>query len=245
MNRSFLFKAASVATFASVAMAGTANAQGAGGFANFFNVVGQAQISSPGAGNGFPLFIDFLSGAAYPPGTVGNGQPGNVFAGSQNSAKGLFASIPAGASGVIQDLVVSANGTSTTTNPSTAPFFMQIGGYTFTLTSAPPGSTFGPITLRDTQGGSEADFSIFGNVTGAGFGPATIYQGLFTAQFAGQTSAQVLNAINNGGSPIVTFSANFGAPVNAAVVPEPSTYALLATGLGALGVAVRRRRANV
>lgn len=236
MVRTSFFKAASVVTL-SLAVATTASAQP---FANVLNVVGQAQISSPGAGNGFPLFIDFLTGNAFPPGQTGIGTPGNVFSGN---ATGVFTSIVGGTRGVIQDLTVSPNGTSTTTNPGNATSVMTIDGYTFTLGSAPAGSTFGPITLRDTQGGSEADFSIFGTVAGTGFAPGTIFQGLFTAQFVGQTSAQVLNQINNGGSPVVTFSANFGAPVGGMnTVPEPSTYALLATGIGALGLVARRRR---
>ncbi len=246
MNRSFLFKAASVATLSFAAAAApmaTAGAQN--GFANNLNVVGQAQISSPGAGNGFPLFIDFLSGAAFPPTTVGNGSPGNVFSGFAN---GLFASVGGGQNGVIQDLMVSANGTSTTTNPNTTAnmaSFMKIGAFTFSLTSAPPGSTFGPISLNDSNGGAVASFTVFGNVMGGGFTSPTRYQGLFTAQFVGESAATVFQQINNGGTPVVTFSANFGAPVGpVSTVPEPSTYALLATGIGALGLVARRRRLN-
>ncbi len=236
MNRTLFTKAASVATL-SLAMAATAGAQG---FANTLNVVGQAQISSPGAGSGFPLFIDFLSGAAYPPSTTGIGVPGNVFAGNTT---GAFTSITPGANGVIQDLTISPNGTSTTTNPAgMQATFMTIGGYTFTLGSAPAGSTFGPITLTDQNGSSTASFSTFGMVSGPGFSSPITYQGIFSAQFVGMNSTQVFNSINNGGTPIVTFSANFGAPVS--TVPEPSTYALLATGVAAIGLVARRRRFN-
>ena len=240
MNRSFLLKAASVATL-SFAAAATAGAQMIG-FANTLNVVGQAQVSSSGAGSGFPLFIDFLSGGAYPPSTTGVGVPGNVFSGSTT---GAFTSIAGGSNGLIQDLTVSPNGSSTTTNPaSAAGSFLTIGGYNFTLESAPAGSTFGPITLSDQSGGAVASFSTFGTVTGAGFAPNTTYQGIFTAQFVGETSAQVFDQINSGGTPVVTFSATFGAPVGMTNTPEPATYALLATGLGALGVVARRRRSN-
>lgn len=227
-----------VATFASLSL-GAVAAPAFAQPANVLNVVGQAQVSSPGVGSGFPLFIDFLSGGAYPPSMIGNGMPGNVFSGQ---ATGVFSSITGNTNGTIQDLQVSANGTNTTTNPSSAAgSFMTIGGYTFSLTGAGTGSTFGPVTLQDSQGGAIASFSVNGNVMGNGFNAGSTYQGLFTAQFVGETSAQVFNQINNGGTPIVTFSANFSA-TPASTVPEPSTYALLASGIGALGLVARRRR---
>ena len=227
-----------VATYASLSLAAaaTAGAQPA----NVLNVVGQAQVSSSGVGSGFPLFIDFLSGGQYPPSTVGNGAPGNVFSGATS---GVFTSIGGATNGMIQDLQVSANGTNTTTNPSSAADrFMTIGGYTFSLTGAGTGSTFGPVTLQDSQGGAIASFNVNGDVMGNGLNAGSTYEGLFTAQFVGETSAQVFDQINNGGTPVVTFSANFAA-TPASTVPEPSTYALLATGIGALGVVARRRRA--
>lgn len=236
MYRSF-FKAATVAVGAFVTLsAATANAQ----FANTLNVVGQTRFSS-GAG-GSPLLIDFLSGNAFPPSTPGNGTPGNVFSGATT---GAFTSIPGGSNGVIQDL--TSTGGVTTTNPAgNTAAFMTIGGYTFSLTSVPAGASVGPLTVTDQSGGAIASFSTFGIVSGGSFVTPLTYQGLFTAQFVGLTAAQALAQINStAGTPVVTFSANFGAPVGAAVVPEPSTYALLATGLGALGFAVRRRRAQV
>ncbi|GJG89261.1 hypothetical protein tb265_44420 [Gemmatimonadetes bacterium T265] len=234
MNRSFLFKAASAV--ATLSFAATAGAQT---FANTLQTVGQAQISSGGAGSGQPLFIDFLSGVPFPV-TPGNGAPGNVVTGA---ATGVFTSVAPFTNGTIQDLEVGGGGSPTTTNPGgNEATFMTIGGYTFTLGSAPNGSTFGPISLTDRAGGAIASFAVFGTVTGPGFTGPTTYEGSFSTQFVGETAAQVFNQINNGGTPIVTFSANFGAPVS--TVPEPSTYALLATGIGALGLAARRRRAN-
>jgi hypothetical protein len=79
--------------------------------------------------------------------------------------------------------------------------------------------------LEDRATGAVADLLVRGNVTGGACVPFCTYNGVLTAQFAGQTAAQVFNQINSGGTPTVTFSANF----NATVIPEPSTYALLAT----------------
>lgn len=236
MFRKILFKAASVATLSAAAVA-TVNAQG---FANTLQIAGQAQISSAGAGNGQPLFIDFLSGVPFP-GTTGNGAPGNVVA---LTTTGAFTSIPLGTSGTIQDLEIAGGGSPTTTNPAGGEAkFMTVGGYTFTLDRAGNGATFGPITLADQDGGAVGSFAVFGMVSGPGFASPITYQGTFSTQFVGETAQQVFNQINSGGSPIVSFSANFGAPVPSMnTVPEPSTYALLATGIGALGLVARRRR---
>jgi hypothetical protein len=223
-------KAAAVAAL-TVATASVASAQ-----TNLLNVAGQARIQSQAPTPEAPLFIDFLSGGAFPPGNVGFGTPGNAFSGSST---GIFASIAGGTSGIMNDLTITPTSISTTPVGGSV---LAIGAYTFTLGALVPatGGTlqFGPIVLEDRATGAVADLLVRGNVTGGACQPICTYDGVVTAQFAGQTAAQVFNQINAGGTPIVTFSANF----NASVVPEPSTYALLATGISALGLVARRRR---
>jgi hypothetical protein len=230
MIRTF-FKATAVAAL-TVASAGVASAQ------NLLNVAGQARIQSQAPTPEAPLFIDFLSGGAFPPSTVGFGAPGNAFSGTST---GIFAGIAGGTNGVMQDLTVTPASIATTPAGGS---LLAIGGFTFTLGSLVPATggtfNFGPIVLEDRATGAVADLLVRGNVTGGACVPFCTYDGVVTAQFAGQTSAQVFNQINGGGTPTVTFSANF----NAQVIPEPSTYALLATGIGALGLVARRRRAQ-
>ena len=213
----------------------SAGAQSSG----FLNVVGQLQVSStPGATT--PLNIDFLSGGAFPPGTVGFGVPGNVFAGT---SLGIFSALT-GTAGTMQDIAVLGGGTSTVTVPAGSTL-LQIGGYTFNFGVAPAsGGTaqFGPIALEQTATGVDTRITLRSTVTGGACTPFCTYDGILTAQFAGSTVEGLITQINSGTpSPVVTFSANF----NAAVIPEPSTYVLLATGIGALGLVARRRRTNV
>ena len=205
----------------------------------FLNVVGQLQVSStPGATT--PLNIDFLSGMAFPPATVGFGTAGNVFAGT---SLGIFSGLT-GQTGSMRDLQILGGGTSTVTAPAGQPL-LTIGAFTFNLGVVPAtGGTiqFGPVTLEDTPTGVDTRINLRSTVTGGACAPFCTYDGILTAQFAGFTAAQLVTTINSGTpTPIVTFSANF----NAAVIPEPSTYVLLATGIGALGLVARRRRTNV
>jgi len=230
MNR-FLSKATAVATLSLLAVAGTATTAQAQDRLNFN---GSARVSN--APNPANLLIDFLAGAPEP--TVAGTPTGTVFA--VPTINGVFLpEIMPGTQGTITDLTVSPTGIVGLPINS----FLVMGGYTFTLNSAPMGSTFGPVTLVDVGTGTNAFFGVSGTVTGGDFGnTARNYQGVFTAQFAGMNPAQVFNAIEGGATLPVAFSAEF---VVASVVPEPSTYALMATGLGMLGFFARRRRTQV
>ena len=227
MNRSFFVQAAAVATLSLGAVLAPASAEAQGRL----NITGSANLrDQPGSG-GANLLIDFLFGSPEPttPGTP----TGTVTA--VPTINGVFSPMVAvGTQGTIQDLVVS----STAFVGTPVANFMTIGGYTFSLNGGPSGNSFGPISLFDIGTGTTASFGVNGFVTGNGL-VNQAYQGVFTAQFSGLTPSQVFGTINSGGSlNAVSFSAEF----TVGVIPEPSTYALLASGLGALGLVARRRR---
>jgi len=232
MCRSFAATAVAVGTLTLGALAApvtTAQAQ------DRLNFTGSANLFDVPESGGSQLFIDFLVG------TVGGTPTGSVTA--KETVNGVFLPeiVPDVTQGVIQDLTID----NTQVIGLPVDPFLVIGGYTFTITGAAEGNAFGPLSLVGTPAGTAGFFGIFGTVTGGDFG-ATIhrYDGIFTAQFAGQTPEQVFNAVNSGGTLPVSFSAEFVIE-QAAVVPEPSTYLLLATGMGVLWlVSVRRRRAE-
>lgn len=234
MIRSILGRTALAATVAVAAITISAPAAQA----QRLNFAGAAQVSTVGTTTSSVL-IDFLSGLTDP---ITPGAPsGNVFA-TPTIDPPFAPSIVSGTRGTIADL------TTTTTSFASLPIanFVQFGAYTFSLTSAPAGSSFGPVTLVNVGGtGTSAFFGVRGVVTGGVYGMAGAnYEGVFTLQFAGRTPDQVLADIARpGGISGVAVSSEF---LVTSVIPEPSTYALLATGLGALGLtAARRRRSNV
>ncbi|HZF67598.1 MAG TPA: PEP-CTERM sorting domain-containing protein [Gemmatirosa sp.] len=237
MIRTGFTKVAMMATLSLGAIA--ASATTAAAQSGLLNVAGQARLTASGPEFAAPLFIDFLSGTTFPPGTVGFGTPGNVFSGTNT---GIFTSVAPGTVGVMNDLTVSP--TMMMTQPAGGSL-LTIGAYTFAVgpvqQATGGGFQFGPINL--TQNGNNVDAALIvrGTVMGGACSPMCNYDGIVTTQFAGTTIDAVVSGINMGNSPVVTFSGNF----TANVVPEPSTYALMATGLlGLAGFASRRRRAQ-
>jgi hypothetical protein len=231
MSRLGIAKATAVATLSLFAVAGTATtAEAQVGAINFG--LFSARVFDPSGGGGSTLAIDFLTNGAN-----GFGTRGTLLANEEIS--GVFdPEIVLGTPFTIADLTVDNSSTNVVGTPI-SDFITQnaLGGYRFSLTSAPDGNTFGPISLFASGNGTTAEFSVNGFVTGGDYGTRQVrYNGLFSAQFANLTPAEVIAAIDGGGTPRVSVSATFE------VVPEPSTYVLLATGLGTLGLVARRRR---
>jgi len=73
-------------------------------------------------------------------------------------------------------------------------------------------------------------------------GSSGTWSGLFTAQLAGETPAQIQAAILGGGSISSSFSGTFRAV--AAPVPEPTTALLVGAALLGAGAFARRRRSQ-
>jgi hypothetical protein len=226
LTRSFINTAAFAVTMALAAAPGAAVAQN-----TVLNFAGTAKINdpNPAVGVGNALVIDFLQrdGGILVEGAT----PGTIEVGSED-----FDDVSAGQLGTINDLVASSG------PAALAPLgsFVQIGAYTFTLTGTTAGNAFGPISLFQLGSNVLAGFDVVGTVTGGAFGTTVRnFSGVFSTQFNNITTTDLAARIDAGEGVQSDYSARF--EIAAAVVPEPSTYALLASGVVVLGAFARRR----
>lgn len=225
MTRTMFVRAATVATLSFGAVA-TAQAQN-----TVLNFNGSANIQdpnpAPNAGN--TLLLDFLLN-----GTTAGATPGTVRAVEQTDLIGVTSGVTQGA---ITDMTVDGSGFVGT--PQT---FVTIGGYTFTLTGSDnsTGNTFGPISLFQQGRNTFATFNVNGTVAGPGLNAGSTFFGSFSTQFNNITPNALFSRIDRGVITNASFSATFNIAQN--VVPEPSTYALMGSGVAMLGFFARRRR---
>ena len=214
MTRTFISKAAGVATVAFAAAVATpvvASAQ-----ATELNVSGQLQLAGTGPGS---FEVDFAP--------IG-GTTGTAIAFLNDFGIAL------GTTGPISDLTGSNAGFA----PQAVPF-LSLGGYTFTYGGTTTGGTFGPIFLTQQGPNVTAGFNVFGTVTGPGIVGARSFNASFTAQFNNTTSGAVSSLVTSGGT---TDIVSFSGLITTNVVPEPSTYALMGAGVAMLGAFARRRK---
>jgi hypothetical protein len=187
------------------------------------------------------LYIDFLGGAI-----IGRGLLSTVM-----FPTGVF-NAPFVPTASVSDLRVHPATTTLASMP-----FLTYGGYTFDVVPAgfipAAGYTFnyGSVGLIQAGPNVAAALALTGTVNGPGLPINQSFAGLFTTQFDNMTIAELLAAVNspptadnpNGGLRNHGVSASFGYRLN--VIPEPSTYLLMAIGLAGLGVVARRRRTTV
>lgn len=228
MSRTIFTRVAMAATLTLGALTFAMPAQAQTGTLDFSG--GRVDLEDQPGSGGVNLLVDFLAGS---PRVIGGPTPGQFVV---DNAEGDFAAASFGDQGTISDLVVGPGGVIGLPVAN----FINVSGFTFTLdnTQATEGQVvFGTIGVSQSGSSSFATFSFTGRVTGNGL-TNNPFVGIITTQFANQTPTQVFQTINSGGRVRASFSGQLALTA----VPEPSTYALLASGIGALALVARRRR---
>lgn len=169
---------------------------------------------------------------------------------------GIFASIPIG-------IPVNVQSTSLASGPTSIPNFLQVPGYTFSLSRIAAGSAGSancsvPVAVggqRCTPAGSgltftnvgdessldlAMSFNFSGTVTTPNAGTYN-FTGVFTSQLPSTTYQEVIGRL---GEPQASQPLSYSVTIRAtSTVPEPATVTLLAGGLVAmLGMGLMRRR---
>lgn len=96
-----------------------------------------------------------------------------------------------------------------------------------------------PFTITNTASGSTVSISFAGIVSDGSGDPASPWTAVFTTP-ATDRAGVILGLIGTQGYYQTSSAGTF--TVEAGVIPEPSTYGLIGTGLLALGMVARRRR---
>jgi hypothetical protein len=190
-------------------------------------------------------------------------QAGNIFGPTPGdilyvSGSGSFSGLPL-TQGTVKDLTSAADPVGVPISESNFLTSNAQPSWLFTLTFIQPGSgtaagctnnpgdvctpfPTSPFTISNlVGGGSSVALAVRGTLTDP-VGPASLFVGTFTTQFANLTAAEILALLSTQGFVQSSHSAEFTVTVGPQVIPEPATLLLFGTGLSLLSAGFARRR---